>query len=106
MQRENKDHLTNEMLGGKFKSQFMLVNYAIKLADNMIRSGRPPRVKKNDTQNPAALVLEEILQGKDQLVEIPEAKSAFFEGFVPREKVEMMSSPKGSEERKKTRRLL
>lgn len=104
MVRDSKDHLTNETLGGKFKSQFMLVNYAIKLADNMIRSGRSPRVKKNDTQNPAALVLEEIVQGKDQLVDIPEVKPAFENPF-PREKGEGAASAR-SEERKKTRRLL
>lgn len=64
-------HLTNEDLTGRFKSNFNLVNYAIKLAENMIQSGRDPRVK-SDLQNRAMLVLEEICAGKDYLDIIPE----------------------------------
>lgn len=62
---EKKIHLTNENLAKKFKSNFLLVSYAIKLAENMIHSGRDARVKA-DTQNRAMLILEEINQGKDQ----------------------------------------
>ncbi len=60
------DNLTNEKISKKFTNQFDLVNYAIKLADDMIRTGRSPRVKMQ-TENPALLILEEIAEGKDQL---------------------------------------
>ena len=58
------DNLTNEEISKKFTNQFDLVNYAIGLATNMIRTGRDPRVKMN-TENPALLILEEIAEGKD-----------------------------------------
>lgn len=61
----DKEGLTNEKLRKKFKSQFDLVGYAIKLADNMIMSGRGPRVR-TETQNPAMQVLAEIAADKDQ----------------------------------------
>ncbi len=61
---EKKSQLTNEDVTKKFKSSFELVNYAIKLAENMIRTGRNSRVK-SDVQNRAMLILEEIQQGKD-----------------------------------------
>lgn len=61
---EKKSQLTNEDVTKKFKSSFELVNYAIKLAENMIRTGRDSRVK-SDVQNRAMLILEEIHQGKD-----------------------------------------
>lgn len=66
---EHKENLTNERLGGKFTNQFELVNYAIKLAENMVRSGRSPRIK-SDIQNPAVIILEELIQGKDHLEDI------------------------------------
>ena len=40
-----RDPLTNEKIIQKFESQFDLVNYAIRLAENMIHSGRDARVK-------------------------------------------------------------
>jgi DNA-directed RNA polymerase subunit K/omega len=61
--------LTKEKFRKKFVNQFELVNHAIKLAENMIRSGRPPRVIV-DGDNPAVAVLAEIEEGKDQLVDI------------------------------------
>jgi len=64
-----RDRLTNEELRKKFKSQFELVNYSISLAENMIKSGRGPRVK-SDNQNRALNILEEIITGKDQFDEI------------------------------------
>jgi hypothetical protein len=66
---EHKETLTNEQLRKKFISQFELVNYAIRLAENMIKSGRAPRVKL-DTQNAAMQILAEISAGKDQFEEI------------------------------------
>jgi hypothetical protein len=69
MEKKPKVHLTNEKMTGKFKSSFDLVNYAIKLAENMIYSGREARVK-SEIQNRAMLILEEIHEGKDQFDEI------------------------------------
>jgi hypothetical protein len=69
MEKKPKVPLTNEEMTGKFKSSFDLVNYAIKLAENMIYSGREARVK-SDVQNRAMLILEEIHEGKDQFDEI------------------------------------
>lgn len=97
--KEKRENLTNETLGDKFKSQFDLVNYAIKLADNFIKSGRPPRVIKIESQNPAALILEEIRQGKDQFENIfEEVKTAVF--FEDRN-----DHSEAKHEKKKVRRL-
>lgn len=68
-------HLTNENLAKKFNNNFELVNYAIRLAENMIKSGRDARVK-SEIQNRAMLILEEINEGKDQFDKIPEAASS------------------------------
>jgi hypothetical protein len=67
---EKKENLTNEKLRNKFANQFELVSYAIKLAENMIRTGRAPRVK-TETQNASLNVLAEIASGKDVLEELP-----------------------------------
>ncbi len=69
MEKKDKIHLTNEVVVSKFKSNFELVNYAIKLAENMIKTGRDARVK-SDIQNRALLILEEIHEGKDHFDEI------------------------------------
>jgi hypothetical protein len=69
MEKKGKIHLTNEDMTKKFKSNFDLVNYAIKLAENMIKTGRDARVK-SEIQNRAMLILEEIQEGKDQFDEI------------------------------------
>lgn len=66
-----KENLTTEQLRLKFKSQFELVNYSIRLAENMIKSGREPRVKI-EKQSAAMQILAEIQAGKDQFDEIPE----------------------------------
>lgn len=80
-----RETLTNEKLKLRFKSQFDLVNYAIKLATEMIQSGRGPRVK-TDIQNVALLILMELNAGRDQfddyeidedkLIEIAELQAA------------------------------
>jgi DNA-directed RNA polymerase subunit omega len=75
MEKKNKIHLTNEEMTAKFKSSFELVNYAIKLAENMIKTGRNTRVK-SDVQNRAMLILEEIHEGKDQFDEIKVTSSS------------------------------
>ena len=66
---EFKEQLTNEKIRKKFASQFELVNYAIRLAENMILTGRDPRVKI-DSQNRSLQVLTEILSDKDRFDEI------------------------------------
>src|SRR3982751_1830814 len=81
--------LTNEALAKKFKNNFELVNYAIKLAENMIKTGRDARVK-SDTQNRAMLVLCEISEGKDQFDFIPE---------VVEERLDVPSTFNGEKER-------
>lgn len=64
-----KENLTNEKLRNKFANQFELVSYAIRLADNMIKTGRTPRVQIG-SQNACLNVLAEIAQGKDVLEEL------------------------------------
>lgn len=66
---ERKNVLTNEKISRKFNNQFDLVNYAIKLAENMIKSGRDPRVKI-ESQNRALQVLAEISEDKDRFDEL------------------------------------
>lgn len=66
-----RDFLTTEELKTKFKSQFDLVTYAIKLAENMIKTGRDTRVKI-ETQNRAMQILTEIASGKDIFDELPQ----------------------------------
>jgi DNA-directed RNA polymerase subunit omega len=66
-----KEELTNEKLKKRFTSQFDLVNYAIKLAAEMIRSGRAPRVH-SDVQNVALLIMQELKAGKDQFDDFDE----------------------------------
>jgi DNA-directed RNA polymerase subunit omega len=66
-----KEELTNEKLKRRFASQFDLVNYAIKLAAEMIQSGRAPRVS-TDMQNVALLIMQELMAGKDQFDDMNE----------------------------------
>lgn len=61
--------LTSEDLARRFDSPFDLVNHAIACGENLIYSGRPPRVKSS-IDNPAYIVLEEIRQGVDHMVPI------------------------------------
>lgn len=58
-------NFTHEELARKFKNNFDLVNYAIKLAKNMIRSGREPSLYA-PIQNKATIVLNEIEHGRDR----------------------------------------
>ncbi len=67
--REFKGTLTNESLGKQFKSQFDMVNYAIRLAENMIKTGRESTVH-SESQNTAMVVVAEIADGKDHLEDI------------------------------------
>jgi hypothetical protein len=67
--KDLKDNLTNENLGKKFKSQFDLVNYAIRIAENMVRSGRDLS-SKTDVQNPAMQVLNVIVKEEDFIEDV------------------------------------
>ena len=69
MVKELKDHLTTETILKRFESQFDVVLHAITIAENMVRSGRPPAVK-TEIQNPAHVVLAEILNQRDMIVSI------------------------------------
>lgn len=71
-----KDSLTNEKITKKFANQFDLVNHAIKLVENMIKSGRAARLHGFDPQNPALIVIEEIAEGRDFFEEIPKPQPA------------------------------
>lgn len=98
-----KKSITNEKVSAKFKSQFDLVGYAIELVNNMVKSGRSPRVK-SDIQNPAVIALEEIVQGKDILDDLPEMSIQESVTYVFQSKEaepEIIKSPE-----KKKRRLL
>jgi len=99
---EKHDFLTNEKIIKKFKSQFELVNYAIKLAENMIRTGRDSRVK-TESQNRAMQVLSEIAHNKDHFDDIPEelVKPADINGRVPEYEPHHKAS-----EKKKNRKIL
>lgn len=61
--------ITNEELLKKFTNQFELVNYAIRLTESMMRSGRDPHVE-TDLQNRAFQVLEEIASGADRVEDL------------------------------------
>lgn len=68
---DKKDFLTTEGLSKRFVSPFDLVNYAIRLADNAIKTGRAMRVT-SDSQNLAQELLLEILNNKDTFEEVIE----------------------------------
>lgn len=101
---DHKEQLTNEKISKRFVSQFELVNYAIKLAENMIDSGRDARVKM-DTQNRSLLVVSEILHNKDRIDEIVKTESNNFVKEYTKEEHHPKSNEKGLE-RKKNRRIL
>lgn len=98
---------TNEALRKKFKNQFELVSYAISLAENMILTGREPRVK-TDIQNRAMQVLAEISAGKDQFepVIIREPKKYEAEAAAIAAAEATKHAHKTPSERKRARKLL
>lgn len=100
---ERKEYLTNETISKKFPNQFDLVGYAIKLAVQLIKSGRAPRIHP-DSDNPAVIIIEEMEAGKDlldDLVEQPK-KAAVVVEVVEAEPVKPAAK---QTERKKARRL-
>ncbi len=81
---EIRENLTTEKINKTFENQFDLVNYAIKMVEELVMSGRHTRVKY-DVDNPALIVLEEILKGKDKFEEEKEEKKIVYEDLVPKE---------------------
>ena len=101
-----KDTLTNEKIRAKFTSQFELVGYAIKLAENMIKTGRGSRVK-TESQNKALQILAEIASGKDVFDDIPDASTAYLSDMQAREPREFKEKEsKESGKAKKPRKIL
>lgn len=98
----DKNLFTNEKLLQKFRNQFDLVNYAIRLAENMIKTGRDPRVK-TDNQNRAMQVLAEINCNKDQFDEIKMDELPFISGEKEYNGKEFAGEGRGSE-RKRARK--
>ncbi|MCB1113185.1 MAG: hypothetical protein KDK62_00320 [Chlamydiia bacterium] len=100
--------LTTEDLKKRFPSQFELVGYAISLADNMVHSGRGPRIRTTN-ENPAVIVLDEINEGKDILDPLPEADeivesvSVYAEAYA---KDDDKDDEKPMEKKPKARRIL
>lgn len=103
---ERKESLTNEKIGKRFISQFELVNYAIKLAANMITTGRDCRVKM-DSQNRAMQVIGEIYYEKDHFDEIipPSPDEDEEQRRYPQEEESDAPSAK-TKERKRARKIL
>jgi hypothetical protein len=62
--------LTNEELLKRFTNQFDLVRYAIRLAENAIRSGKEIAVD-TDSQNLSFQILSEIAARKEKFQELP-----------------------------------
>ncbi len=75
---EFQENLTNEKIKQRFTSQFELVGYAIKLADNMMKTGRGPRIAV-ESQNLAINVLAEINAGLDRFEDIPKETTHDYE---------------------------
>jgi hypothetical protein len=65
--------LTNEELLKRFTNQFELVRYAIRLAENAIRSGREVDLDV-DSKNLAFQILCEIVARKEQFQELTQPK--------------------------------
>lgn len=64
---EYKDCLTNELLHKRFKSQFDLVRYAIKLATQKIETHEDSLYPDVEPENIPSEVLTEIAEGYDHL---------------------------------------
>lgn len=103
---EKNEFLTNESIRKKFKSQFELVNYAIKLSEQMIHSGRPPMID-TESENTAVIIVEEINEGKDIFDEhILVSKEIITEPESLKNGADVAPAPVKATEKKKTRRIL
>ncbi len=74
-----EENLTNEGIMKRRESTFDLVNYAIKVAENMILSGRAPKVKTK-SENVPMYVLAEIANHKEVFEEVLERRPYNEEG--------------------------
>lgn len=72
------EHLTNERLRNLFDNQFELVNYAIKLAEYFIKSGKEPFAYQTN-QNLATKILRIVESGKGRFRDLPDEKSLIAE---------------------------
>jgi len=68
---ELKKYLTNEVLSNKYGNSFELVNHAIAVADQMLKSDRRCRVP-TQVKNRAYQVLLEVVEGRDSLESSPD----------------------------------
>jgi hypothetical protein len=68
------EHLTNERLRNIFDNQFELVNYAIKLAEYFIKTGKEPFAYQTN-QNLATKILRIVEGGKGRFRDLPDEKS-------------------------------
>jgi hypothetical protein len=68
------EHLTNERLRNVFDNQFELVNYAIKLAEYFIKSGKEPFAYQTN-QNLATKILRIVESGKGRFRDLPDEKA-------------------------------
>jgi DNA-directed RNA polymerase subunit omega len=91
------DCLTNEQLLKRFKNQFELVRYAIKLAESEIKSGRDA-YGPIDSDNVAHRVLSDIVAGQDFLIEDEEEEEIIEEEPV------MVEAPKKGKSKTKAAR--
>ena len=89
-------HLTSERLRKRFTSQFDLLNYAIRIAENVVHTGRDMNVK-TDVNNPAYNILEEIAIGKEKLVEKPKEEPRM-ELTAPMSKEDIMKAVEAKKE--------
>lgn len=106
MDKKRKASLTNETIAKKFPSIFELVNYSIRLAENMIKTGRDPRVK-SESNNKALLVIDEIAQNVDKFDEIIEQvhQDVVEESKYFKKADELMLEKEVPKEKKKNRRM-
>ena len=94
--REYKDCLTNEMLHKRFKSQFDLVRYAIKLATHKVQLDKDSPFP--ELENVATEVLDEIAEGLDEDITVFE-EPVFLEADIELEEIEV-TKPKSRKKAK------
>lgn len=97
-------HLTNEKISKRFKSQFELVNHAIKLAGHFIQAGVAPSPGSAD--NIVNDVLKDIESGRDLYQsfdeeEEEEEEEVFVAGFIEEEEAPKKSRSRAREALKK-----
>ncbi len=85
------EHLTNEGISTKYRSQFDMVNEAIKLVVSMVHSGRGARIKIN-SKNPAVVIPAEIRAGKAYLEDLPAPDAREIKLHIPEQKGKMTGS--------------